>query len=113
MTNQGNVSSPESAWGHGFQKGKEHVGRQLQSERLWSERLESFISKNGLELPERDLGILARIRSFFARRWRSMITVAVISIVIATLFAMSIWPHEHDDGYHQHFRNPIGVLTQN
>ena len=110
MTNQGNVSSPESAWGHGFQKGKEHWGRQLQSERLWSERLERFISKNGLELPDRDLGILARIGSFFARRWRSMLTVVLITLTLA-LLAIALWPHFHDGDLHLHWRNPFEALA--
>ena len=113
MTNQQNPSSPESSWSHGYKRGKEDRDRRLRNELLWTERLESFISKSGLELPDRDLGILDRIRSFFARRWRSMITVAVILIIIAALSAISIWPHEHDDGWHQHFRNPLVVLTQN
>ena len=119
MTNQGNVSSPESAWDHGYKRGKEYRKRKmkkvkkcLHKEQQKTEKLEDALKKAGLPLPDPYLGKLARIGSFFARRWRSMLTVVLITLTLA-LLAIALWPHYHDGDLQltPHWHNPFKVLA--
>ena len=118
MTNQGNVSTPQNDWQHGYNRGVEDqkkktkkVKKCLRKERQRTEKLEDALKKAGLPLPDPYLGKLARIGSFFARRWRSMLTVVLITLTLA-LLAIAFWPHDHDGNLRlkPHWHDPFKVL---
>ena len=117
MTNQENPSPLQVAQQEGFDLGKRTQKRKLKrikkclyKEQQKTEKLEDALKKAGLPLPDPYLGILARIRSFFARRWRSMLTVFLITLTLASL-ATSCWPHYHNEDLHSHWRNPLVVIA--
>ena len=123
MTNQGNVSSSESAWDHGYKRGKEdqkkktrRIKKCLRKERQWTEKLEKSITDANLSIPDRNQKFLwkicCEIKSFFSRRWRSMLTVVLITLTLA-LVAIALWPHYHDGDLQliPHWHNPFKVLA--
>ena len=121
MTNQENVSSLESAWDHGYKRGVEDqkkktkkVKKCLRKERQRTEKLEKSITDANLQIPDRNQKywrkIFCDLKSFFSRRWRSMLTVFLITLILAS-FAISRWPHYHNEDLHSHWRNPLVVIA--
>ena len=117
MTNQENPSPLQVAQKEAYDLGVRTQKRKLKrikkclyKEQQWTEKLENALKRAGLPLPDPYPGKLARILSFFARRWRSMLTVVLITLTLA-LIAIAFWPHYHNEDLHSHWRNPFEVLA--
>ena len=119
MTNQENPSPLQVAQQEAYDLGVRTQKRKLKrikkclcKERQRTEKLEDALKKAGLPLPDPYLGKLARIGSFFARRWRSMLTVFLATLGLA-LLAIALWPHYHDGdlNWDWHWHNPFNVLA--
>jgi len=121
MTNQGNVSSPESAWDHGYKRGKEDRKRKtkkvkkcLHKAQQRTQELANALENAGLPVPDRDQKIWkelrCRIKSYFRRHWPGMLVVFLATLGFALLL-ISLWPHFHDGNLHWHWRNPFEAIA--
>ena len=121
MTNQGNVSTPQNDWQHGYNRGVEDqkkktkkVKKCLRKEQQRIKQLEDALTNAGLPVPDRDKRIRqnlgSRIKFHFKRHWLSVIAVFLATLGLA-LLVIALWPHYHDTNLHWHWRNPFEAIA--